>query len=737
MDPENEKLCNNMLDSSIASNLDNNNLIKSDCLKRTLDDLVCHQHDPKSLQKHHNEEKNDISPENSNKKSNDTSPLSEFDKLTMTDSGFGSSKMNKSFSLQTIKNNPVPTPPPTDEDNNLELNRGMAFTIDFNSGKQIDEQRHKSMLERFQKNRHRRGVSMSSQVEDEMCDSSSSSQLTSKLKAPPSARLSRKKSIGPSMSGESSLEIVNKPATVRLRDKSKTNQLKDSSKRHSWSPRSSMASPTLMPPPPQPHQQAAMKSTRTSNRLMANALENPLKLHKLTAADMKSNMGPMFATSQPPLENKSSHLNDDSVSEAGTYTLDGDNYTEEQKEKMNIDKLTYEAAAAAAKNDELLMLRRLEINENDSNIETDLEIIDLELIPSNNNMQRQTRLNRNEVSSMEVRNSRNNILEVSLCYEPPSNAAKQKVSYLEKLKTRMKNIGEKKFHKSKSPDPDVGCFTSVTTSGVLSLKPTLELHPRLKRKNSLTKSQIDSSEYVQGCHRMAATEKNSITDNDKTQMQIAAGYQLNIFSQQQPQPSPKGRKESCASSNTSISTAATKDDWIQEWAKNAREFSRQKRQPTAPTSTTMSQSYNFENVRDKNNQFGDFGDDANVMSRSDSRPQFDEFGDNLEKYYQQKQQQQKSHDNCNEQSLTLQQQHPRQTNNLSQHESISSYRGRRILRDFDFNKDESLMNIKPPISPSRIPSPIGSLSNRTRRCSQSRGMYGSETVILIKNNDQY
>ena len=715
MDPENQKLCNNMLDSSKASNLDNNSLIKSECLKRTLDELVC-QHDPKSLQKHHNEEKNDIAPENSNKKSNDTSPLSEFDKLTMTDSGFGSSKMNKSCSLQTIKNNPAP---PTDEDNNLEINRGMAFTIDFNNGKQVDEQRHKSMLERFQKNRHRRGVSMSSQAEDEMCDSSSSSQLTSKLKATPTTRLSRKKSVGPSISGESSLELVIKPATVRLRDKSKTNQLKDSCKRHSWSPRSSMASPTLMPPPP-PQQQAALKSTRKSNRLMANALETPLKLHKLTAADMRPNMGHIFATSQPPLENKDSNLKDDSVSEAGTYTLDGDNYTEEQKEKMNIDKLTYEAA----KNDELLMLRRLEINENDSNIETDLEIIDLDPLPSN--VQRQTRLNRNETSSMEVRNSRNNILEVSLCYEPPSNAAKQKISYLEKLKTRMKNIGEKKFHKSKSPDPDVGCFTSVTTSGVLSLKPTLELNPRLKRKNSLTKSQIDSSEYVQGCHRMATTEKNSITDNDKTQMQIAAGYQLNIFSQQQPQPS--GRKESCASSNTSISTAATKDDWIQEWAKNAREFSRQKRQPTAPTSTIMSQSYNFENsIRDKNNQFGDFGDDNNVMSRSDSRPQFDEFGDNLEKYYQQKQQQQKNHDDCNDQSLTMQQ-HPRQTNNLSQHESISSYRGRRILRDFDFNKDESLMNIKPPISPSRIPSPIGSLSNRTRRFSQSRGMYGSETV---------
>ncbi|CAG9802075.1 unnamed protein product [Chironomus riparius] len=731
-----KKVCNTFYETAKPTNLESN-LIKSECLKRTLDGLVTHQSElsSKDEPKSSHDEKADISPEIINKKSNDTSPMTDSNcSNSGCAGGVGNiSKMNKSFSIHSFDNSHshqkfhdhhnqhqhnlhhkhmVNKDHDKDEekDERAEVNKSMAFTIDFGSASTVDEQRHKKLLERFQ-SRHRRGVSLS-KVEDEMCDSSSSSQLAAKLRSPASAKLPRK-------SSRDVIELPQKPASaggVKLREKSKATQLKDASKRHSWSPRSSMVEPT---------QNQSQKSAKvTPNRQISNPLERPLKLHALTKADVKP-MPPTtlnIACLQTPLENKESHLNDDQVSEAGTYTLDGDNYTEEQKEKMNIDKMNSDAHEAE------LLGRKLEINESDSNIETDLEVIDLDVLPQPQQPQRAT-----PVIKHASKENRKNILEVSFYHQDPpqitqtssqssgnNSNSKSKVSYLEKLKSRVKNIGDKKFHKTKSGDVDLGTFTSVTTSGVLSIKPTLDHNPHLKRKNSLTKSQIDSSEYVQGLQR---NEKLSITDNDKTlaaAAAAAAGYQESIY----PKTTPvKSRKESAGSSNTSISTAATKDDWIQEWARNAREYSHHKRTPITPN---MSNSYNFESSLEKSDQFGYFSDD--IMSRSDCKPQYEEFGDNLEKYNQ------KNH--LHKKPPTPENHEDRSINNLSDHEpiSISSARSRRVLRDFDMNKHEpprvsSGFNIKPPMSPSRIPSPIGSVSSRQKRYGSNKMLYGSDTDL--------
>lgn len=710
-----KKVCNTFYETAKPTNLESS-LIKSECLKRTLDGLVTHhmtanddlsKDEPKSV----HDEKADVSPEISNKKSNDTSPLTDSN---CSNSITPANKMNKSFSVHTFENSyhhhsrynhkPFEVDKIEKEsDDRSEVNKNMAFTIDFGSGKQVDEQRQKNLLERFQ-NRHRRGVSLS-KVEDEMNESTSSSV---KLRSPASAKFSRKNS-------RDVIESPQKPTSaggVRLREKTKTNQLRDASKRHSWSPRSSMVEPT-QPIKQQPQQLQQQSKMAPSRHVNVNPLERPLKLHALTKADVKP-MPPKtlnIACLQTPLVNKESHLNDDGdqISEAGTYTLDGDNYTEEQKEKMNIDKLNSDRETE-------LMQTKLEINESDSNIETDLEVIDLDAIPS-------TPPTQSKLQESSIRRSgkgnRKNILEVSFYHQEPTSSSsnKQKISYLEKLKSRVKNIGN---HKStKSLDSDVGTFTSVTTSGILSYKPSLEMNPNLKRKNSLTKSQIDSSEYVQGLQR-TMTEKVPITDTDKS-MAVATGFQLNIF----PQSSPtKSRKESVGSSNTSISTAATKDDWIQEWARNAREYSRHKRTPGAPV---MSNSYNFEGSLEKSDQFGYFSDD--VMSRSDCKPKYEEFGDNLDKFHGKKNHHHKKP------PTTPENNEDRSINNLSDQEplSISSARSRRVLRDFDLNKNEpprvsSAFNIKPPMSPCRIPSPIGTVSSRQKRYGSSKMLYGSDTV---------
>ena len=420
-----------------------------------------------------NDEKHDVSPENQ-EKSSDTSPMSDG---------------AQSISAQAA----------------------MTFTIEFDGGKVVDSQRHKSMLERFN-SRHRRGVSMS-KLEQSPAEIKNSVKLaTSKVKSPISVRLSRRNS-----------KAEPPEAPVRLRDK--TNQVKDENKRHSWSPRSSAHEPLIKPLP------TRNKAFQPKSAAMTKALKSNMQI---ASAELIES----FVCAEPPLELASRPNDEDLVSEAGTYTLDGDKYTEEQKEKMNIDKMAQNAI------DDEKLLRPSHRAIRPKNFEQDLEVIDLE-------------------GSPEDYRPRKNILEVSYCHE--STNLKPKVSYLEKLKSRVKNIGGHRSSKSPDkilsatakplPSPDVGTFTSITTSGVLSVQSTLETNPRLRRKNSLTKSHIDSSEYIS---RYTDKVSKPTVDKKKT------GYQLNIFTKEPDNIAKEDGGSTVVSSNTSISTAATKDDWIHQ-----------------------------------------------------------------------------------------------------------------------------------------------------------------------------
>lgn len=741
---------------NITTNNKNNDSSDPKCsqVKENLTLLTTSQSSPHTDS---HDEKYDISPENSNKKSTDTSPLSDVDRFLASGGGHRTQsvsidtsthyeeqkqqqqhpKMNKSISLQIIENTkPGSESNESQEAQNIMKNQGLAFTIDFNNGKSIDSQRHKNMLERFQ-NRHRRGVSLS-KIDD---DSNKS-----KVKSPSSAKLPRK-NLSISSNTDTSVDQEESPAKPQIKLRDKTNQVKDTSKRHSWSPRSSVLDPpnsplvqqTVQNKPKTPMTPSSSSSRRSNfqpkSQAMTMALENHNKLKSVE----------FIPCVEPPLQDIKHVHCEDEVSEAGTYTLDGDNYTEEQKEKMNIDKK--ESGGVA----EFVVESGRKLNR-PNNFEKDLEIIDLDE-PQHTYSQ-----------PTSIISTRKNILEVSYCHD---SASKPKVSYLEKLKSRVKNIGEKTFHRSssRSPDcektkdlksPDIGTFTSITTSGVLSIKPNLEINPnKIKRKNSLTKSQIDSSEFVQGISRIADKSSNTFTDVEKTQM---SGYQLNVFSQKQevqkPASGPVSRVGSGqisrqgsgqGSSNTSISTAATKDDWIQEWARNAREYSKHVKRPmTTPGQqqshiSAMSRSYNFENCND--NQIH-FNFDHDEMSKSDyHKNNFEEFGDNLEKYYRTK--------NVNvlkkSPAAGLKSDQLKKINNLnnnSNHQSIerlsrtiSPSHGRKILREFDLNENVKY-NIKPCMSPSRIPSPINSMG-RARGSSQSRNMYGSDTVSFSFFNQFY
>ncbi|KAJ8706142.1 hypothetical protein PYW07_010919 [Mythimna separata] len=193
-------------------------------------------------------------------------------------------------------------------------------------------------------------------------------------------------------------------------------------------------------------------------------------------------------------------------SSTGTYTIEGDNYTEEQKARMSIDR-TFGTSTLTKAIEETLKKKGSET--------------DPELVFDFPNPQRViTKEPRRDIGlrspllnqSFEIPKvcKDKNVLEISCCYESPtendlaaqtSKQIKSTRSYLEKIKNRVRTITEKTFAKSppKHDDCDVGSFTSVTTSGVLSSRIPPKIEPVLRRC-SLTKSEIDQTDYI---HRLS------------------------------------------------------------------------------------------------------------------------------------------------------------------------------------------------------------------------------------------
>ncbi|CAH2098915.1 unnamed protein product [Euphydryas editha] len=197
-------------------------------------------------------------------------------------------------------------------------------------------------------------------------------------------------------------------------------------------------------------------------------------------------------------------------SSTGTYTIEGDNYTEEQKARMSIDRTFGTDIYNEALEDTL---------KKHKNVEKDPELI-FDFPNPQHVITKEPRRDiclRNPVTSskgneLQKVSKDKNVLEISCCYESPNESdlalqttkqIKSTRSYLEKIKNRVRTITEKTF--SKSPpkheeDADIGMFTSVTTSGVLSSKFPVKIEMPSRRRCSLTKSEIDQTDYI---HRLS------------------------------------------------------------------------------------------------------------------------------------------------------------------------------------------------------------------------------------------
>lgn len=555
------------------------------------------------------------------------------------------------------------------EKSTTESSKVFAFTIDFNEGKPVDSKKFNDIVERFQK-RHRRGVSLGK-------IDSPTQPVTSKSK-PPLRKMEQK-----------SLETER---GVKLRDKSQLSVGKESEMRHSWSPRTSLSVSSkgdeitkFIP-----------KSATLQLALKDVSAKEKFKIFDMTPTDEVIDD---FVCPQPPLEFDKRDSDNDSVSEAGTYTLDGDNYTEEQKAMMSIDKLPKLSTITCQ--EQITSAIQSITNHSPSNSKQkhqELEIIDLETEP--------------------VHCNRNNSLKTTSIHDAKPD--KPKTSYLEKLKSKVKTIGDRAFHKNKSPDKvappnlDIGNFTSVTASGVFSKKSTFDaaLPPRMMRKNSLTKSHIDSSEYIQRSGHVNEKLLNSYTDYEKARHHE---YQLNIFSQDCTTDTDK-------ENGLGIKTAETKDDWIHEWARNARRNNAQ-HMNVSRNERAQSEIYAKQNY------------------------QSDEFGDNLERNYSPK-----SHKNRLNRYTDVDSDYKMYRPNSPKFSYVARNDQSPNFDDCEFIEPTAPINrfayserkenyniqpfARPPISPTKIPSPMHSMT-RPRSSSLSRSVHSSTTDLDRNDTEMY
>lgn len=706
-------------------------------------------------------EKYDISPENFEKSCYDITPNDELSTsvsgLTTTTTPTTATNTNN----DTVSSHSMVDDKTKQTDDTVEVRNkstGFAFTIDFNEGKTVDNRKFKEMAERFQnrqlhqqeQRRHRRGVSLS-KLDDDSRKSTTSlnnmdngpvtvddTNVPSSVATKPPVSLKYRSSKVMDTKVDEPTKCDTKVALRKSRPATQTTvNLKDSSKRHSWSPRSSLNYDKI-PQMPQ-HQlpknepakctDSAGGSFQPKSSILQRAMENnssrpssktSAKVKPTTMNLAKKAVSDHVVTA--PLEYvRDSDDDGGSIGDASqaTYTLDGDNYTEEEKERMSIDKL-------GKRNFDLSIdsRSRLEIGKNyAASIRNSLPMnfsrdIKMDSRPSSQ---------RNSVE----RDQLNAIAKAS-----PKSAK----SYLDKFKTRVKTIGDRTFHKnnnvtkattneklmnlqvvraddSSPTDADHGTFTSITACGVLNKQqkseiPTTNHTTNGNRKQSLTKFQIDSSEYVQP--KVDESLMNSYTDYEKAKHNE---YKLNIFSTISSYTSSGTSPvhtdddnlsvECSEDKSISIKTAPTKNDWIQEWAKNARRRNNMLSASSATASPKLQHYSKINGSGERSKQAHLTGKDDDRMSQSCDTyfNHSEQFGDDVIE---------DSSDEC------------------IGHASRQTGRTKAITKTETVPQNSGL---RPPISPTKIPSPMHT-QLRARSTSANRSFRHSNAVSsnLINQN---
>lgn len=358
---------------------------------------------------------------------------------------------------------------------NAEANspKGLAFTIDFGSKKNIDAQRHKSLVEKYQK-RHRRGQSLS-KLDD--------LPQNSVKKHPLSGNLPRKSSFqseGYFSSEEKCDKNKNGNAKTDL-----TLQLKNGTNRMAQSftgtTLPSIESPEIelkdisspemdLISPISPN----INKTQNINDLTfvkikpIRQLSNPETSHNndISVIDLENET----FTADPVTDIDKDIDRSDTVSDAGTYTVEADNYTEAQKLRMSIDReFKIEEISGIEKTEEYV---RSLVDFNSVSKKCDVKSVKIKNVSSENSA------NLKSVVTDLSPNLDETITEKTF----------SKVIYPSE---RSKGNGLDKLK-------DQGSIISVTSSGVF--RQQKEIENKHVRHLSLTKSEVHVEDYIDKKH---------------------------------------------------------------------------------------------------------------------------------------------------------------------------------------------------------------------------------------------
>ncbi|XP_055313191.1 uncharacterized protein LOC129574762 isoform X2 [Sitodiplosis mosellana] len=719
-------------------------------------------------------EKHDVSPENLEK--NSSCDITPNDDLSTSVTTTSETPNNETSNSMVDKTN-------DDKSDAKNKSTGFAFTIDFNEGKAIDNRKYKEIAERFQhrqqqqqeQRRHRRGVSLS-KLDDSRKSSTSlnmengqhvtsvddsnvltTAKTTAVAAKPPFKQRSNR--IGPETDVKSDEKCDTKVVLRRPRPTAAPpTNCKDSSKRHSWSPRSSLNYDKIpqLPPeqiskdePPTKCMENSTTSFQPKSTILQRALEsNPLRPSSKGSAKATIKSTTTTTTTTPtiscgkkamrdhvvtaPLEYVRNSDDEGSIGDASqaTYTLDGDNYTEEEKERMSIDKL-------GKRNFDLSIESRTR-NDLNRNYTSALKNV----LQPNYSRDIKCESKYSQRTSVEHRE-----------HLAKTASSKTTKSYLDKLKTRVKTIGDRTFHKNTTKSTpattneklmnlqvvrtddsspvhtDHGVFTSITACGVLNkqnLEPANNFPASVNRKHSLTKFQIDSSEYIQP--KVDDALMSSYTDYEKAKHHE---YKLKIFSTVSSYTSSGTSPVQTDDDNLSveciddkpisIKTAPTKNDWIQEWAKNAR----RRNNLLASSATASPKMQHYLKTGSARSKVAQLQGNNDRMSQS-----YDTYFNNADQEQQQQQQQQFGDDVMEDSSDEC-------TAHTSRSIGRNASNAKTEFTAVDDHKTSTANTVlRPPISPTKIPSPMHS-QLRARSSSVNRSFRNSNADLDNLDTEMY
>lgn len=388
----------------------------------------------------------------------------------------------------------------------------LSFTIDFGNTKNVDTQRQKALAEKFQK-RHKRGQSLS-KLED--------SPGTPSVKHPLSGNLPRKSSFQ-SEGYFSSDEKPERAKSATNRAIAKRSDLTLFLKNVTTDRMTQSFPNSVLPSITSPEIELRDISSPELDMVSPFSPKDPTKSHDLNK-DLKMKINPVDVICDNISE--TSEKDDvfvhgievefdksDTVSDTGTYTLDAENYSEEQKARMSIDRdFKIEELSVQQKTEEYIKTLALVRESVNNNTVVVNKVADIEVTKAVQNIiineecilkspRSPTKRRFDKLSTITPTQTRKLL--------SPIMSPTQNMSITETIEQQQTVTGNgdhnKTFTKIMFPSPvakregleqnyDQGSVISVTSSGAFKPKP----EKKVERKYSLTKSEIQVQAYVDG-----------------------------------------------------------------------------------------------------------------------------------------------------------------------------------------------------------------------------------------------